>query len=540
MKVEPCKMSIYREEAIEALIEALHRKDFPMTQVVALNALESLSGRLAPSGRSLIEASLLKIAGLNQLYNTLIKTEKMQKVEDESVETMKDEEKAANSWEKRVAFVLSNHENGSIFKALEECFKSNSLEMAKQCLVIATWLVRLLGDLPNTGVRDIARQFLLDKFINVLQSSKNLEEKVLATLALRSFIQDPDALKEIGTYATSICKPLRKLKSCSPVVVDILKALMNLPSVNATELWSCVEAVEIDASVNGEVLSLVQMKGRVFSSHADGHIKVWDSGKKSLRLVQDVREHIKAVTCLFIPPLRKKLYSGSLDKTIRVYNWGGVTSHVNFNRNVKCLAMMEDNIYCGCTAYSIQVKLSTNGSNDLDDFACLSIGFQEVDSRKRTSNTFFSGTRKILGKQTIHTLCIHDGHLFAGGTSVDGIAGKVFSVSTRAIIGSLSTGFDIHSICANKDFVFTGTKCGIIEVWLRDRLTRVSSLKVHGGGNTKITCLASDVDGEMLLAGTSDGKIQAVKAVRSAVTGRKLESAAQQAFRTNQRESAFQ
>ncbi|KAL5983351.1 hypothetical protein ACLOJK_017435 [Asimina triloba] len=82
-------MSIYREEAIEALIEALHRKDFPMTQVVALYALESLSGRLAPSGRSLIEASLLKTAGLNQLYNTLIKTEKMQKVEDESVETMR-------------------------------------------------------------------------------------------------------------------------------------------------------------------------------------------------------------------------------------------------------------------------------------------------------------------------------------------------------------------------------------------------------------------------------------------------------------------
>ncbi|XP_058078129.1 putative E3 ubiquitin-protein ligase LIN-1 [Magnolia sinica] len=525
--VEPRKMSIYREEAIETLIEALHRKDFPVSQIIALDALASLSGRLTASGKSLTETWLLKTAGLNQPYNALMKAEKTRKVEDESIEKMEEEEKAASAWEKRVAFVLCNHENGSIFKALEECFKSNSLEMAKQCLVVATWLTHMLNDLPNTGVRDIARQCLLDQFINILQSSKNLEEKVLATLALRSFIHDPDALKELGTYANSICKPLRKLKRCSVVVADTLKALMNLPSVNATELWSCAEAVEIDASANGDVLSLVHLKGRIFSSHSDGHIKVWDSGKKILRLIQEVREHIKAVTCMFIPPSGDKLYSGSLDKTIRVwaigpeeihcvqvydmkesvhslaassslacfasqatgakvYNWGGITKHVNFSKNVKCLAMMEESIYCGCTGYSIQ----------------------EVDLRKGTSSIFYSGTRKLLGKQTIHALCIRDGHLFAGGSSVDGLAGKVFSLSTRAVIGSLSTGFDIHSIAANNDFVFTGTKCGIIEVWLRERLTRVASLKVHGGGNTKITSLASDSDGEMLFAGTSDGKIQ--------------------------------
>ncbi|KAL9683360.1 hypothetical protein QQ045_015181 [Rhodiola kirilowii] len=37
--VEPRKMSIYREEAIEALIEALRRKEFPSIQTMALDAL---------------------------------------------------------------------------------------------------------------------------------------------------------------------------------------------------------------------------------------------------------------------------------------------------------------------------------------------------------------------------------------------------------------------------------------------------------------------------------------------------------------------
>lgn len=101
-----------------------------------------------------------------------------------------EDEKAAESWEKRVAFVLCNHEKGSIFKVLEECLKSDSLELAKSCLVLSTWLMHMLSRLPDTGVRNAARKSLLDQFINVLLSSRNLEEKILATLALKSFIKD--------------------------------------------------------------------------------------------------------------------------------------------------------------------------------------------------------------------------------------------------------------------------------------------------------------------------------------------------------------
>lgn len=71
----------------------------------------------------------------------------------------------------------------------------------------------------------------------------------------------------------------------------------------------------------------------------------------------------------------------------------------------------------------------------------------------------------------------------------------------------MSTGLDIHSIAVNNDFIFTATKCGIIEVWLKERVTRVASIKM-GAGNAKITSLTSDADGEMLFAGSSDGKIQ--------------------------------
>ncbi|KAK1295751.1 putative E3 ubiquitin-protein ligase LIN-1 [Acorus calamus] len=523
--VEPRKMSIYREEAIEALIEALRKKEFPVSQIMALEVLASLSGHLTAEGKPSIEAWLLKTAGLDQSYNAMMKEDRMQSTENESIETMEEEQKAVRDWEKRVSFILCNHDNGSIFKALEECLKSNSLGVAKSCLVVATWLVYMLTILPDTGVRVAACQSLLNQFMNVLQSSKNLEERVLAALALKGFISDPDALQGMGLYAKSICKSLRKLKRCSAVAADILKALMSLLSVNT--VWSCTEMAEVDVSVNGEVLALAYHEGRIFSCHSDGTIKIWEAGKKGMKLIQEVQEHSKAVTCLYISSSSDKLYSGSLDKTIRVwvlrsgeihciqvhdmkeavhtlvantkfacytsqgtgakvYNWDGASKHITFSKHVKCLAMTEKHLYCGCTAYTIQ----------------------EADLSKYTSTSFFSGTRKLLGKQTIHALCIHKGLLYAGGSSVDAIAGKVFSLSTKATIGSLSTGFDIHCIAVNSEFVFTGTKCGIVEVWLRERLARVTSIKTSGGGNTKVNSLVLDSDKDMLFAGCSDGKIQ--------------------------------
>lgn len=83
---------------------------------------------------------------------------------------------------------------------------------------------------------------------------------------------------------------------------------------------------------------------------------------------------------------------------------------------------------------------------------------------------------------------------------------KVFSLSTKALTGSFLTGLDIQYMAVNNDFIFTGSKSGIIEVWLKETVTKVSSIKV--GGHAKISSLASDTAGEMLLAGFHDGKIQ--------------------------------
>lgn len=74
--------------------------------------------------------------------------------------------------------------------------------------------------------------------------------------------------------------------------------------------------------------------------------------------------------------------------------------------------------------------------------------------------------------------------------------------------GSLETGVDILQIVVNNDYIFTVSKFGIIEVWLKERLNKFACIKLNSGGHNKITTLTSDMDGGMLYAGSSDGKIQ--------------------------------
>lgn len=87
-QVEPRKMSIYREESIDALFEAFRKKENYNSQIAALDALLYLSGRLTSSGKSYTKAWLLKLAGFDQPYNALMKAEGLRKPDSELLETV--------------------------------------------------------------------------------------------------------------------------------------------------------------------------------------------------------------------------------------------------------------------------------------------------------------------------------------------------------------------------------------------------------------------------------------------------------------------
>ncbi|KAK4481228.1 hypothetical protein RD792_012111 [Penstemon davidsonii] len=315
---EPRKMSIYREEAIDTLISCLRNSEFPVTQISAAETILSLQGRFSYSGKSLARAILLKRAGLDRNYKAFMrKDQRRQKISADAQDTM-EEEKASEEWERKVAFVLVSHEFGLLFEALAEGLKSKYEELHSICFMASTWLVYMLSILPDTGIRGAARVCLLKHFVIIFRSEKNTDDRVLSLLALNTFIRDPEGLHDLTPHMKDILKDLRELKKSSALAFQMLKVFSEEHD-NSADIWNHKEISQEDCSINGEVLAITCFKAKVFSGHSDGTIKVWRSGVSELHLVQEIREHTKPVTSLAILHSSEKLYSGSLDRTIRVY-----------------------------------------------------------------------------------------------------------------------------------------------------------------------------------------------------------------------------
>ncbi|WCJ42504.1 Transducin/WD40 repeat-like superfamily protein [Euphorbia peplus] len=523
---EPRKMSIYREEAIDALISCLRQPEFPAAQIAAANTILSLQGRFTASGKSLTRAFLLKRAGHSKTYRNLMRMEQLGNLSSE-IEESKEEERAAEDWERRVAFALVSHEFGLIFEALAEGMKSRYVELSSACFVSATWLVHMLDVLPDTGLRGAARVCLLKRFVSIFKSAKDTEDKVLSLLALKSFIIDPEGLRDLVSYMKDIKKGLRELKKSSTLALEIMKVLSEGHDSSA-ELWSHVELAQVDCSENGEVNSIVCFKDKIFSGHSDGTIKVWTGRGSVLHLMQEIREHTKAVTSLVVLQSEEKLYSGSLDKTARVWSisndalycvevhdmkdqvhnlvamnriscfipqgagikvqsWNGGSKLLNTNKYVKCISLVQGKLYSGCQDSSIQ----------------------EIDLATATIVTIQHGSRKLLAKSNpIHALQVYDELIYSASSGLDGAAIKIWSASSYEQVGSLATTLEVRSMTLSSELVYLGSKGGIIEIWDQKKQSKVETLQSCSEGG-KILCMALDGNEEILVIGTSDGRIQA-------------------------------
>ncbi|KAJ8568874.1 hypothetical protein K7X08_032571 [Anisodus acutangulus] len=505
---EPRKMSIYREEAVDVLIMCLRYSDYPDSQIAAAETLLALQGTFSSSGKPLIREYLLKRAGLDRTdkrkilnFNPLLFCKK----------PSWEEEQAAADWERKMAFSLLSYEFGLLFEALAEGLKSKSADLFSACFVSATWVVYRLTILPDTGIRGAARVCLLKQFVSIFKSSRDTENKALFLLALRNFMREPEGPHDLTNHVKDILKGLRELKKSSTIAVEIL----NLFSGENLLL------------VNGEVSSIVCFRNKVFSSHTDGTIKVWTVKAKSLHLIQETRDHLKAVTSLVVQQSVEKLYSGSLDRTVRVWSiqdegieyedihemkdhinnllvanslscfipqgagikvhsWNGATKLLNQHNYAKCLTLVKGRLYCGCLDNSIQ----------------------DIDLPTGTINSIQSGTRKLLAKSSpIYALQVHDGLLFSAGTSLDGAAVKIWNTSNYSMVGSLQSTLEVRAMAVSSELIYLGGKGGIVEAWCRNKHNRVDALQT--GINGKVLCMALDANEETLVIGTSDGRIQA-------------------------------
>ncbi|KAI3919658.1 hypothetical protein MKW92_003621 [Papaver armeniacum] len=422
--VEPRKMSIYREEAIDVLISCLKNVEFPRSQIAAASTIVSLQGRFSYSGKPLARTVLLKYAGVDKKRTNFRRTEQYSQT----------------------------------FSASED----------------------------------------------------NLVE----------------GLEELTLHMKDIFKGIRELKKTSTIAAEMLKVFAKGQDSRTQDLWTHKELIQVDCSSNGEVSSIVCFNDKIFSGHSDGTLKVWSGKGKHVRLSQESREHSKAITSMTVLSSGERLYTGSLDKTIRVWSigndaihciqvhdvkeqvnsicvantiscfipngagvkvhsWNGETKLLNPNKYVKCLKLVHGKLYCGCSDGCIQ----------------------EIDLATGTISTIQTGSRKLLAKATpIYALQVRDGFIYSASSPLDGAAVKIWSTSNFSVVGSLPSNMDIRSMAISSELIYLGCRTGIVEIWCKEKHTRVESLQT--GTNTKIISMAIDNEEELLVLGTSDGKIQ--------------------------------
>ncbi|KAL8102427.1 putative E3 ubiquitin-protein ligase LIN-1 [Apium graveolens] len=523
--MKPRKASIYREEALDTIISCLKNSDFPAAQIAAAETILVLQGRFSYYGNPLARAFLLKRAGLDKTDKSMMIKDHVMITSQNSTETM-EEENAAEEWEKKVAFALVSHEFGLLFEALAEGLKSTHAKLHSACFLSATWLLDMLTKLPDTGIQGAARACLLKQFVSIFKSAEDVEDRAISMLALSSFIHEPEGLHDMTLYVKDVLKGLRELKKSSVVASEVLKSLAD-GNDSSNEMWIHKELYQEDCSANGEVLSIVCFKDKIFSGHSDGTIKVWTGKGSILHLIQVTREHTKAVTSLTVSESGDKLYSGSLDKTVRawdvdnggmqcehvydmkdhvnslaiannvsyfipygagikVHSLNGASKLLNPKKYVKCLVLVNGKLFCGCTDNSIQ----------------------EIDMATGKLSTIQSGSRNFMTKANpIYALQVHDGLLYSVSSPLDGAAVKIWSASNYDIVGSVPSTLEVRSMVVSSDLIYLGCKGGIVEVWCRKKLDRIETLET--GTNGKILSMALDSDEEVLVIGTSDGRIQA-------------------------------
>ncbi|EFJ10921.1 hypothetical protein SELMODRAFT_426843 [Selaginella moellendorffii] len=511
------QQSIYKEEALDAIVAALSRESPFDCQVETAEALVALVGRFSYAGTPLTEAWLLKLAGLEQPYELLTN-------EDPQQEREAAEEKAANLWELNAARVFLEYEGGAILEALGAMLQSKNLELWKPCMIFAVWLSFVVKKLPISGLRPYFRRYFLAPFVVALESTKNVQQKVLAALGLHTFLDDAESMQELIGYAKDVVKPFRQLKKVTWIAQEFIEAFIKCTSLNPMELWQHSEVGQLDVTRSGEVRCLARSKGRLFSGHSDGSIQVWETKKKVPTLLLVLTDHSKAVTSLALSSSSNRLYSASLDRTVRVWaispesvlcmnvldfkeavgalaisgstiatatpQGNGIkvqaesnsSKQLNSGKHVQCLAVSNGNIYCGCTDTSIQ----------------------EVDLQENSVVTIQPGTRSLLGKKPVYAIQIFKSEIFSAGAVVEGAAVKVWDQTDYSLKRSLPTNLEIRSIAVHDDFLYLGSSSGIIEVWLRERNTRVSVLNI----GSKVNALL--LDGDVVYSASEDGKIRII------------------------------
>ncbi|XXG87347.1 hypothetical protein AAC387_Pa11g2060 [Persea americana] len=205
LMAEPRKYSIYREEAVDAIIVALERSVMDeKVREQSCRALLILGGHFSYCGEVKTLAWLLKQAGFCDSSEANLFDK-----DDEDM-PWEEEDKAREEWRMNLTVLLLGNGKKSFLECISKCLGSGNSDLVRACLTTVAWLSQALASTTDAEFQLSAFAFLIPSLKQNLENEQ-IENRVLASLCLLNFSRISECQVLLMTFAEEIMAPLRSL-----------------------------------------------------------------------------------------------------------------------------------------------------------------------------------------------------------------------------------------------------------------------------------------------------------------------------------------
>ncbi|ESW19514.1 hypothetical protein PHAVU_006G131500 [Phaseolus vulgaris] len=207
---DPFQGSLYRSEAIQALVAALNCQTCnDRVQQQSARALYLLGGHFSHSGESLMEKSLLQKAGFREICFEASYPATDNVVYDSIHQNVEEEE--AESWQKRKASVLFKNGNKNLLSALADTIANGIPCLARASLITISWMSSYLNLIEDTMLPPMAFSILRQQLLQSLNYDKDVEERVLASYSLLYLVKYSGCVSAVPSLDKDSLTHLRNL-----------------------------------------------------------------------------------------------------------------------------------------------------------------------------------------------------------------------------------------------------------------------------------------------------------------------------------------
>ncbi|OMO65893.1 Armadillo-like helical [Corchorus olitorius] len=203
---DPLRCSIYREEAVDAIIEALDcEKCNDKIQEQSARVLMMLGGHFSSNGEATIENWLLEQAGFHENLGDSFHRKEI------TDDILHEEEEAIEDWQRRVAIALLSSGNKRFLAALSNCMAKGIPSLSRASLLTVTWMSSFVHSVKDKLFQSMACSILVPQLLESSSYNRALEERVLASFSLQQLIKDSEYAPILSSLDETLINPL-----CNP------------------------------------------------------------------------------------------------------------------------------------------------------------------------------------------------------------------------------------------------------------------------------------------------------------------------------------